>query len=189
MWKFIVITFGFLGLVFYQLSGGAEFAPQTADAEDAVIAARPVLSAPAAEPSASEPETEAVTRGEDTISLVGHSASAGAVQDLLPVKREGDRYEASFSVLPAPDPAPAAEPSSAVTQQVARGESAADLREVTGNRVNLRGGPGTAYEVVGRLTRGDHVAVIEDDGFGWVQLEVLDTGETGWMADFLLAPL
>lgn len=186
MWKLIVVTFGFLGVVFYQLSGGAEFAPQTAEEE--AIAARPVLEEPVAEVDAVAPE--AVTRREDSVSLVGHTATpAGAVQDLLPVKRSGARYEASFSVLPTPDPAPSAEVAPATTQDAEREELAQDLREVTGSRVNLRGGPGTAYEVVGRLTRGDHVAVIEDDGFGWVQLEVLDTGETGWMADFLLAPL
>lgn len=187
MWKFIFITFGLLGVVFYQLSGGAEFVPQTAESE--AIAARPMLEAAAERSSASGAVSEAVTRREDTVSLVGHSDSVGVVQDLLPVQREGDRYEASFSVLPEPDTASTGEVSTAVTQETMSGETASDLREVTGSKVNLRGGPGTTYDVVGRLARGDHVAVIEDDGFGWVQLEVLDTGETGWMADFLLAPL
>jgi len=61
-----------------------------------------------------------------------------------------------------------------------------DVRKVSGNRVNVRGGPGTDYNVVSRLVRGDAVEIIEDNGDGWVLMRPVDGGEEGWMADFLL---
>ncbi|UYV36435.1 SH3 domain-containing protein [Rhodobacteraceae bacterium D3-12] len=50
----------------------------------------------------------------------------------------------------------------------------------------MRSGPGKEHSVVGKLTRGTEVEVTQDNGTGWVQLRVVDTGEEGWMADFLL---
>jgi len=61
-----------------------------------------------------------------------------------------------------------------------------DLRTVRGNRVNVRGGPGTDYEVVIRLGRGDAVEILQDNGDGWVKMRPLEGGPEGWMADFLL---
>ncbi len=62
----------------------------------------------------------------------------------------------------------------------------ADLRTVSGTRVNVRGGPGTDFNVVGRLTQGDEIVVLEDNGAGWVRFETPDGLTQGWMADFLL---
>ena len=61
-----------------------------------------------------------------------------------------------------------------------------DIRTVSGNRVNVRGGPGTDFGVVGRLVRGDEIKVLEDNGAGWVRFETTDGITAGWMADFLL---
>ncbi|MEM6941726.1 MAG: SH3 domain-containing protein [Pseudomonadota bacterium] len=74
---------------------------------------------------------------------------------------------------PAPAPAPAPQPS-------------ADIRTVSGTGVNVRGGPGTDFGVVGRLTRGDEIRVLEDNGAGWVRFETPDGATAGWLADFLL---
>lgn len=62
-----------------------------------------------------------------------------------------------------------------------------DIRTVSGNAVNVRGGPGTSYGVVGRMVRGDAVVILEDNGDGWVRFESMDGTTEGWMADFLLA--
>ncbi|MFG6589469.1 SH3 domain-containing protein [Sulfitobacter sp. 1A12157] len=62
----------------------------------------------------------------------------------------------------------------------------ADIRKVNGTRVNVRGGPGTNFGVVGKLGKGDAVEVIEDNGAGWVRFRSVDGSESGWMADFLL---
>ncbi|WP_432689376.1 SH3 domain-containing protein [Pseudooceanicola sp. C21-150M6] len=73
-----------------------------------------------------------------------------------------------------PQPAPTAE------------NAFTDIREVTGNRVNMRNGPGTNYAIVDRLTRGQEVEVLSEPGNGWLELRVNDTGQVGWMADFLV---
>lgn len=61
------------------------------------------------------------------------------------------------------------------------------IRSVSGNRVNVRGGPGTDYQVVTKLGRGDSVEVIHDNGDGWVKMRSLGGGQEGWMANFLLS--
>ena len=61
-----------------------------------------------------------------------------------------------------------------------------DIRAVSGNRVNLRGGPGTSYAVMGQLTRNAKVEILADPGTGWVKLRPLAGGPVGWMADYLL---
>ncbi|MEP0260284.1 SH3 domain-containing protein [Sulfitobacter sp.] len=62
----------------------------------------------------------------------------------------------------------------------------ADIRKVNGTRVNVRGGPGTNFGVVGKLGMGDAVEVVEDNGAGWVRFRSVDGTASGWMADFLL---
>jgi uncharacterized protein YgiM (DUF1202 family) len=62
-----------------------------------------------------------------------------------------------------------------------------DIRTVSGNRVNVRGGPSTNFSVVSKLIRGDAVEILEDNGNGWVKMRSVLTGEEGWMADFLLS--
>lgn len=64
---------------------------------------------------------------------------------------------------------------------------ARDVRAVTGNSVNVRGGPGTNFSVVNRLTRGEAVLILDDPGEGWVMMRPVDGGPVGWMADFLLS--
>ncbi len=66
------------------------------------------------------------------------------------------------------------------------GNESEDLRQVTGEVANMRTGPGTEFESFGRLTRGTQVTVLAEPGNGWVMLEVPTTGETGWMADWLV---
>lgn len=61
-----------------------------------------------------------------------------------------------------------------------------DVRTVSGSRVNVRGGPGTGFGIVGRLNRGDEIKVLQDNGAGWVRFETPDGLTAGWMADFLL---
>ena len=62
-----------------------------------------------------------------------------------------------------------------------------DIRAVTSNRVNVRGGPGTNFDIVGKLVRGAEVEILSDAGTGWVEMRSLDGQTIGWMADFLLS--
>ena len=61
-----------------------------------------------------------------------------------------------------------------------------DIRKVTGKVVNMRSGPGTEFDKLGRLKQGAEVIVLDEPGNGWVMLEVVSTGESGWMADWLV---
>jgi uncharacterized protein YgiM (DUF1202 family) len=64
----------------------------------------------------------------------------------------------------------------------------ADVRYVTGTRVNLRAGPSTLDDVVAQLARGTKAVVLDDGGGGWLQIRDLDTGVEGFMSgDFLSA--
>jgi uncharacterized protein YgiM (DUF1202 family) len=51
----------------------------------------------------------------------------------------------------------------------------------------MRNGPGTSYSVVDRLQRGDTVEVLAEPGNGWLKLRVAESGQVGWMADFLVS--
>ena len=57
---------------------------------------------------------------------------------------------------------------------------------MSGDRVNMRNGPSTSYNVITQLTRGTEVEVLEIPGNGWVRLKVQASGEIGWMAERLL---
>lgn len=54
------------------------------------------------------------------------------------------------------------------------------LWRVTGNRVNLRAGPGTGNDVVAQLDLGTQAAVIGEDG-GWYRIETADGAVSGWI--------
>ncbi|MEL6610444.1 MAG: SH3 domain-containing protein, partial [Pseudomonadota bacterium] len=65
----------------------------------------------------------------------------------------------------------------------------ADIRAVTGTRVNMRNGPGTNFEVLTQLVQGDQAEVLQSPGNGWVKIRVSATGVEGWMAERLMAPV
>lgn len=55
-----------------------------------------------------------------------------------------------------------------------------DVREVIGDGVNMRSGPGVQHPVVGKLARGELAEVLREES-GWAELR-LATGDTAWMA-------
>ena len=61
-----------------------------------------------------------------------------------------------------------------------------DLRNVVGDAVNLRQGPGTGYGIIGTYPRGTEAEIITvaDD---WAEIRLLEDGKTGWMAAWLLS--
>lgn len=74
---------------------------------------------------------------------------------------------------PAPDPVPDLVP--------------AAYLYVTGTKVNLRGGPSTAFGVLAALTRGTRVEDLGDASDGWRAVRLAETGETGYMAGRFLS--
>lgn len=209
MKKFILISFGFLGWAFYEMSGGDEFEP-----------ASERLARLAPETETSEVQTETPSQ---------RNAFVDTDPPLIPLSPEVTRVSLNLTTLEDvlertnPDEESAAEETTTTTEDdtgvprnvalvtesgttpaiipslitgntpIVATEAAGteptqglDLRTVSGNRVNVRGGPGTDYGIVNRLVRGDEVEVLEENGDGWVRMRTVDTGEEGWMADFLL---
>jgi len=187
MWRFILVTFGFLFFAFYEMSGGADYAPkdgsrQSVAAERAQAAeqkrlaflqAKPKAKAPA--PIASAPvASEVITGGEATLVLASAGGSALPAQKPLAITLRTPviDLEKAESLID-------------VTASATSDLEEDDIREVTGNRVNLRRGPGTNFNTVGKLLRGDKVRVLSQEN-GWTKLRVVETGRIGYMADFLL---
>tara|TARA_R110002049_G_scaffold44333_1_gene129731 strand:+ start:500 stop:1186 length:687 start_codon:yes stop_codon:yes gene_type:complete len=226
MTKFILLTFGFLGWAFYEMSGGADFEPAsvrmarntpTADADKGSVLVASADAATVMNDPLPQPIT--VKAVVDTAAPALNPAPQLA-QDNLAQDNEVTRVSLNLTTLrdvaapakpqnafaaPVPQNAgvilssattPAIIPSlidpsdtgAVVTQTTySNNNTGTDLRTVSGNRVNVRGGPGTDHGVVGKLVQGDAVEVLLDDGSGWVKMRPLDGGPEGWMADFLLA--
>ena len=63
----------------------------------------------------------------------------------------------------------------------------ADIREITGTRVNMRDGPGTIYPVITRLTIGHEVEVLGESGTGWLRLRTMPEEQIGWISASLVS--
>ncbi len=197
MWRLILATFAFLGWSFYVLSGGADYEPRVesiqarAKLNDVRPRARQTETQLASAESAEETaEEESVTRALSSLDNLDIS-SDGQAQITLASADANDASGAKFEsdigkvdiLTQTPEIAQAgiildgnAEPS----------PSARDIRRVTGTVVNLRDGPSTFYLAVGKLRQGDEVEVLEASDDGWLKIHVTESGQTGWMADWLV---
>lgn len=190
MKTFILLTFGFLGFAFYEMSGGADFEPASAR----VAAATPEASETQQAEAVVEPvapaaavQTAAITKIDTSASVTRVSMDLtnvnAAVEEAVQQAQSGstaqiiDSSETPQIILPS---------LIATTNNSNTDTSGGDVRIVSGNRVNVRGGPSTDYGIVSKLARGDEVRILEDNGDGWVRMQPVDGGEAGWMADFLL---
>ncbi len=227
MWRFIVVTFGFLGFAFYQLSGGANYVPKDGSRQHAAqraqaikttalpgtqkathnapqVTTNPVIILRNPQTSGQDasgagdarlvlasanPElatTNAGKRAELTLSGATEAITGanGAVPEVATVAADPDKIArlVAAAATNARVPAPPAE----VVRSNVGLSADQEYRLVKAARVNMRSGPGTDYEVVDQLTQGTEVAILHDDGYGWVELRVLESGQEGWMADYLL---
>ncbi|KNX40011.1 Bacterial SH3 domain protein [Roseovarius tolerans] len=210
MWRFILLSFVFLGWGFYEMSGGAEYRPSAnsiqmrATLDNQRPKPRPlrVNVIEIAQDGLPQPDTR-VTR--TVTSLHGLGLTMGQrVEVTLASAAEGDVSRPSAAVEPVePDLAGPETPEITVpTVAVARSETpigvavpgdavssfapVTETRRVAGTSVNLRTGPGTAFGAITSLARGTEVIVLRDPGNGWIKLRVAGTGRIGWMADRLL---
>ena len=216
MKRFILLTFGFLGWAFYEMSGGADFQPARAQMAEVQPSQPQAVSTPQT-PDDTMPAVQLANATPVDTTPPGFDSAAQS-QETSPVSLNLTSAEDTSEAAVQPEPAGQDEPArvDAVTlvpvnagNTTTSGDTPAiipslitpddqglntvsaatqgDVRTVAGNRVNVRGGPGTDYDVVIRLGRGDAVEVLQDNGDGWVQMRPVDGGPTGWMADFLLA--
>lgn len=210
MWRFILLSFVFLGWGFYEMSGGADYRPSAnsiqvrAKLDNQRPKPRPlrVNVIEIAQDGLPQPDTR-VTRTVTSLDDLGLTVGK-RVEVTLASAAEGDVSQPSAAVRHDEPQAPAFDvPEITVpTVAVARVEapvSASDpedeapsfapsteTRRVSGNSVNLRTGPGTAFGAITSLARGTEVIVLRDPGNGWIKLRVAGTGRIGWMADRLL---
>ncbi|APZ53280.1 SH3 domain-containing protein [Salipiger abyssi] len=179
MTRFILLTFGFLGWAWYEMSGGAAYQAGTSANAEAVAEAVQV-------PEVARAETGAADL---TSVLQARAVPAEIPTPKLDVTLAAAAAETPAKIAPAPAPAvtvAAVDVRSDAAPAAPELQILPDLREVTGNRVNMRNGPGTGYSVVSQLRRGETVEVISDPGQGWVRLKVVETERVGWMSDDFL---
>lgn len=199
--RFVVVSFLGLGAVFYELSGGADFAP--AERVEPVNVARetqavpiqvaratppPALSSKEVVPAA-QPERPAANPGlrqeiaRNNLTQIGNAfGSAAGFDGRIPTGGlQLVSLDGGLSAITTQPVAPRVEP-------VARPEpEGPDVRFVRASRVNMRQGPGTNYSVLTRLLANDKVIVLEDSGTGWLRLKVDKSGRVGWIAASLLS--
>lgn len=192
--KYIVIAFAFLGVWFYEASGGSKFEP----GENSLS----VFADPKPIKPRVEPRQEMVARADTTAPITEvlparastevEAEAADPTAGLTFVSMDVPLFEPQVVELETDSVANAEPTSEPVAVDVAEApepqvlEPVRDLRFVDGDRVNMRGGPGTDYAVVGKLLRNDLVEVLKDDGSGWLHLRDTATGIEGWMADWLV---
>lgn len=178
MWRFILITFGFLGYAFYELSGGAAYEPRNGSLQD-VIAQRRIDDANKA--------TAFAALNAEKAALVAAAPSQTAPE--AKVILASAPAEAPTPAEAKPEPVTLVNPliNSEKANALTAAAPAKDIRSVIKTKVNLRSGPGTSYDRMGQLTEGAEVEILEDFGDGWVKMRVLDSGKIAYVADFLLS--
>lgn len=202
MWRFILLSFVFLGWSFYELSGGADYRPAANSIQARVLLdnqrpqARPMRVNVIEVAEASPGQTDAATEKAIT-SLQDLAVRMDAPKVLVAAMAEETSAPVEVAVEVT---APSAGVDFAEVAQTARLWDQAgflevpqtpevavpDLRRVAGTSVNLRTGPGTQFGRVTSLSRGTEVIVLQDRVGGWVKVRLAESGDVGWMTDRLL---
>jgi uncharacterized protein YgiM (DUF1202 family) len=187
MKTFIFLTFGFLGFAFYQMSGGADFEPASARLAQATPeATQPVAQAITPVAAVSAINTAAISKIDSAASVTRVAVDLTNVGTVVENAVRQTQSASTAQIIDSSDTPQIILPSLIATTNNIGDTTDRDLRIVSGNSVNVRGGPSTEYGIVSKLARGDEVRILEDNGDGWVRMQPLSGGEAGWMADFLL---
>ena len=188
---YIPVTFIFLAVLFYQASGGADFDPSLA-----TVAQNEIATDTETTPK-SDLRSSTGERAEDQTPPPIESATFEPLSQPEPVL-EPDRAEPEerpstvidvkveepeieFSSLAQPD---TQIPDTSVAEQVLP-ERQVERLLVAGPRVNMRSGPSTDYDIVVTLPQGTELSVLGRAN-DWARLELVETGQVGWMAERLL---
>ena len=209
MKRFILVSFAFLAVAFYQMSGGADFEPRvetvplatsikvtetqtlskSGQVQAASLIARPavtsILTARVAKPTPvtfvqpGKPVVETAVARVQDTPVVPDSHPFAQTLVLASLE-QGLAGLTTSAPLPAPTPDPAA-------VVVAPVVVPADIRKITATRVNMRDGPGTTYPVLTRLTLGHEVEILDTPGNGWLRLRTLPEQRVGWISASLVS--
>ena len=160
--------------------------PPPARAVTRAAAPAPVPAAPAAPPATlsdavAEPDPEAIdpqTALDMAVLDITSSSHTLAAPAALPLSR---------TLAPGQSPSQTAGFSAAFrAAPAAQGLDASKLAEVTGTEVNLRAGPSTGDQVMGRARAGDQVEWVSSPGPGWALVRHPDyAGELYMASDYL----
>lgn len=194
--KFIIVSFGFLALAFYELSGGADFVPEERPTQAvAEVEAQPEVTAEEILVATTEPAAApevAITGGGDitlasTEELELDGVTARLSQPLVTAdltELTGSDEEVKFASLSISPDGSSLNAQTTVEEVVT--DVALDLRSVDVDALNVRAGPSTGNEVVGRLTRFEIVTVVSETDDGWAQVLIEGDGLEGWVASRFL---
>ncbi len=205
MWRFVVIGFAFLGVAFYVMSGGASYepVPHSIQAQAklppeerinfrAPVAPEPQVTRTVAQVEATFEGLSAAEEEADELSVTLTSARTDAAGLF---EAEASRPKAELLNMALPETTfqirGAEEDGDAINAAVAAalGEVTFDqsqIRWVKENIIDLRAGPGLSFDRVRQVSKGAEVAVLEDPGHGWLNVQVVDGYETGWVPEWLL---
>ncbi|MDX8354092.1 SH3 domain-containing protein [Cognatiyoonia sp. IB215182] len=156
--KYIPLTALFLFWAFYEMSGGADFTPPVPTPVAAEVAVV-IEETPQFVPDV-PPEPEPAVE----VMLASYEDEPLSIASIAPSTMLDTVASPAF-LAPAP----------------------LDIRFVAGDWVNMRDGPSTSYQVLDTLPRGTEAEVLDVNGEGWAQIRLVDTGQTGWMAERLLS--
>jgi Bacterial SH3 domain len=209
--KYVFISFIFMGWVFFELSGGTDFETPTDPARSTVTSTPlqtpvPVVpveirttaltlpaTAPADETSESKPTTavavistepEATLEPANTVDL-----TTTPPVTLVSLEQSREKFGGLLENFD-PNAIRLSETTTANLgpEMIEEPElPVADLRTISGVRVNMRNGPGTTYDVLMRLTLGDEVEVLDDSGSGWLRLRLVSNRTVGWISASLVS--
>lgn len=186
---FVVLSFVVLALAYWELSGGADFEPEF---RSAAVDGAPQPTVEAAPDPALQPASQAEDVPAEATAAAEPSPTEAPPTEAPPSAERVSPEEAPTALAPeAPPPettaavAPETAAAPAPAPDAAADATGGELRRVTGDRVNMREGPGTSFAVVGQMTAGETAEVLEErDGWVWVRA---GTGAEGWMSARFLA--
>lgn len=154
---------------FFEMSGGTDFVPPSEREENRMAKI-------------------AVAPQDDVFEVIpfDQPVIVDAASVIAPEEDNGTVIQAAFGDDPALQPASLSTEAALSEPQPQAALPRADIRNIIGNRVNLRDGPGTGYDVIDTYSRGAEAEVLKvnDD---WAQIRLLETGDVGWMAAWLLS--
>lgn len=203
MSKFVIVSFAFLGWFFWELSGGSDFEPKSRaqvaektslkEIEDAPVVARSALSVPLVKATAPAPglstRAQPAVLSEEKIQVLAPPAREEATVVVASLATGLESFATPGTSALIQPSADALVPSGTNAALIVP-EKPADMRLVRGSRVNMRGGPGTSFNVLIVLPKDREVEVLSQNGSGWVKLRDTETGRVGWMAaKMLTAPV
>lgn len=213
MSRFVMVSFLFMGWTFYEMSGGADFAPperpervaaaklhrvNTHQATAASLVTKPVIQPvrqvafqPRSTAGALHDRPNADPKLRSRVALAQITAMGEASFEYGLTANATATGGATVQLASLSDGLASLAGSGIISNTAVTPiiplDPTLDLRHVTASRVNMRDGPGTLYPVVNKLNRDAAVQVLDDSGTGWLRLRVVDDAQTGWIAASLIS--